>query len=728
MGHLKKVDFKIFASYEPFTIDNIKITPIAVNHIEDTDGFLSKIDRVDYVFFLTENRKFSSELALTLVDFSAEKRARFLFGSGLRVKSIEEKNTQEASLKKGLDLEGGTRVLLKSSEKVDKETIELTASSLRERLNVYGLSDIVVKPAADLAGNNFILVEIAGATEEEVKELLAKQGKFEAKIGNDTVFFGGKKDITYVCRTADCSGIDSRRGCSKVSDGYACGFIFGITLSPEAAQRQADLTKSLTVSTENGQSYLSQDITLYLDDQEVDRLRIGAELKGRASTDIQISGGGNGRTENEAISNTLQNMDRLRTIIITGSLPIKLEVAKMDTISPTLGKEFLNNIFFVGFLAMVAVGAVVAIRYRKLKIIVPMILTLCSEVMLILGFAALAGTNLDLAAIAGIIIVIGTGVDHLIIITDEALRGGSMAEAIDWKKKIKNVTKPLQGHLKGAINEKEKTALITLFLLFLTRETTILLGVILVAVSWFRGKKLFALGALVVVIISFLVSGSISGIGQPNSHDLNPLVFMMFKFPYHFLANGMGVRLWVTGYDFCEPVLKLQLPPLGVLGSIREVGFCGFDAALPLRNYIALFSTFGVMPLAFVYAFAKKGWRTMKELPFWFPVAVIYGLAMYAVSIPAGTGVSRIVGYAWPVFLLATPFLVAPFVRENRRFLAKFAGTQVFAAWMPFIVQEAGGFASVPVMFFTLAALGAAYVYTFLLLKKTFSSHFPVIG
>jgi len=342
------------------------------------------------------------------------------------------------NLRKGLDLEGGTRVLLKSSEKVDKETIELTASSLRERLNVYGLSDIVVKPAADLAGNNFILVEIAGATEEEVKELLAKQGKFEAKIGNDTVFFGGKKDITYVCRTADCSGIDSRRGCSKVSDGYACGFIFGITLSPEAAQRQADLTKSLTVSTENGQSYLSQDITLYLDDQEVDRLRIGAELKGRASTDIQISGGGNGRTENEAISNTLQNMDRLRTIIITGSLPIKLEVAKMDTISPTLGKEFLNNIFFVGFLAMVAVGAVVAIRYRKLKIIVPMILTLCSEVMLILGFAALAGTNLDLAAIAGIIIVIGTGVDHLIIITDEALRGGSMAEAIDWKKKIKN--------------------------------------------------------------------------------------------------------------------------------------------------------------------------------------------------------------------------------------------------------------------------------------------------
>src|SRR3989344_4559236 len=197
---------------------------------------------------------------------------------GLRVGEAPSSN-----LKKGLDLEGGTRVVLKPTTKISADDLEITIQNLQERLNVFGLSDVVIKSASDLAGDSFIVIEIAGVTEDEVKELLAKQGKFEAKIGNDTVFFGGKKDITYVCRTADCSGIDSRRGCSKVSDGYACGFIFGITLSPEAAQRQADLTKSLTVSTENGQSYLSQDITLYLDDQEVDRLRIGAELKGRAS-------------------------------------------------------------------------------------------------------------------------------------------------------------------------------------------------------------------------------------------------------------------------------------------------------------------------------------------------------------------------------------------------------------------------------------------------------------
>lgn len=39
ISHLK-ADFKVFTSYEPFIIDNIKITPIAVDHVKDTDGFL----------------------------------------------------------------------------------------------------------------------------------------------------------------------------------------------------------------------------------------------------------------------------------------------------------------------------------------------------------------------------------------------------------------------------------------------------------------------------------------------------------------------------------------------------------------------------------------------------------------------------------------------------------------------------------------------------------------
>ena len=173
-----------------------------------------------------------------------------------------------------------------------------------------------------------------------------------------------------------------------------------------------------------------------MDDREVDRLKIGAELKGQASTNIQISGSGTALTEVEAMNAALQNLKRLQTIIITGSLPVKLEIVKMDTISPSLGKEFLQNVLLVGIVAIIAVSGVVAYRYRKFKVIIPMVLAMISEMVMIIGFAALVGWNLDLAAIAGIIIVAGTGVNHFIIITDETSK--KEAANVDWKTKIKN--------------------------------------------------------------------------------------------------------------------------------------------------------------------------------------------------------------------------------------------------------------------------------------------------
>ena len=46
------------------------------------------------------------------------------------------------------------------------------------------------------------------------------------------------------------------------------------------------------------------------------------------------------------------------------------------------------------------------------------------------------GWNLDLAAIAGIVIAVGTGVDHQIVITDETI-SSSGEQIYDWKKRLK---------------------------------------------------------------------------------------------------------------------------------------------------------------------------------------------------------------------------------------------------------------------------------------------------
>ena len=345
-------------------------------------------------------------------------------------------NAPTTNIRKGLDLQGGTRVLLEPEEKISTDDMEIVLSNIKQRLNVYGLSDIVVRTTADLSGNQYILIEIAGVNEEEVKELVARQGKFEAKIGDNIVFKGGN-DIPYICRSADCSGIDPNTGCSQTNGQWFCRFRFSISLSPEAAERQAELTENLDIVTEGQQDYLNETLDLYLDNQHVDSLNIGAELKGRAITDIQISGSGMGTTEQAALFESLKNMKRLQTILITGSLPVKLNIVKTDAISPALGEKFVKNAFFIGFLAIVGVSLIVFLIYRRIEISLSIIITVIAEVILILGVAALIGWNIDIAAIAGIIIAIGSGVDDQIVISDELLKKEKEV-FINWKQRIGN--------------------------------------------------------------------------------------------------------------------------------------------------------------------------------------------------------------------------------------------------------------------------------------------------
>ncbi len=323
------------------------------------------------------------------------------------------------SLKFGLDIAGGSRALIKpEGELSDSELSDLIAVTT-ERLNVYGLTDIVIRPTSDLEGNRYMLIEIAGANPSELEELIAKQGKFEAKIGNETAFIGGEKDIASVCRNdASCSGIEA---CYAVEGGQLCRFRFVVHLSEEAAKKHADITSKLGVNATSEGRYLDQKLDLYLDDKLVDSLFISEDLKGRVTTQIQIQGSGTGASREDAFNDAQKSMQKLQTVLITGSLPYKLEIAKLDTISPSLGKEFTRNILVLGLIVFIAVSVVLFVKYRKIKITSAVILTMFSEAFLTLGIAALLKWNLDASSIAGIIAGMGTGVNDQIVIIDESV-------------------------------------------------------------------------------------------------------------------------------------------------------------------------------------------------------------------------------------------------------------------------------------------------------------------
>lgn len=354
--------------------------------------------------------------------------AQIIF-STLTAPIIEVSSIPVSKIKTGLDLSGGARALIRpvNVTLTDAELADLI-SITSERFNVYGIKDIVIKPVKDLQGENYMLIEIAGATPNDLESLVSNQGQFEARIGNVTVFIGGK-DIAHVERSGQQAGIE---GCYASGGQQLCRFRFPISLTPEAAQYHADITRAIPLSTENPE-YLAQTLDLYVDGLLMDSLYISKDLRGRVTTDISIQGSGTGADQQAAFTDAQNNMKKLQTILITGSLPYKLEVVKLDTISPTLGKEFTKNLVYLALIVFIIISVILFVKYRKIKITSAVVLTMFSEAFITLGIAALINWNLDAPSIAGIIAGMGTGVNDQIVLIDESVSN----EHISMKERIK---------------------------------------------------------------------------------------------------------------------------------------------------------------------------------------------------------------------------------------------------------------------------------------------------
>jgi len=384
--------------------------------------------------FITTNR---GTYTLTVPDIAANETEIGRDPLGLSVSNVPSSN-----LRLGLDLQGGTRVLIEPDTHLSAEEFSSLRDNLERRLNVFGLSDIRVRvvnnmPLALGGEPQYILLEIAGANIEEVRDLVNTQGVFEAQIGNQTVFRGEERDIRYVARTPPNAGLGP--GACQQNAGWICPYFFSVTLSSEAADRFADITRPLEVviDPQTGERTLSERIIFYLDGHVTNNLSIAPELRGSATTQIQISGSGEGVTQFEAQQAALLDMRQMQTVIETGSLPTTITIVKADEISPILGQEFLVNAAFAGLMAILTVAVVVFIRYRRFIVSIPMAITAFTEVLIVLGASIIIGWQLDLPAIAGLVIIIGTSVDHQIVITDEVISGlGGKTESI--KRRMKN--------------------------------------------------------------------------------------------------------------------------------------------------------------------------------------------------------------------------------------------------------------------------------------------------
>ncbi len=400
------------------------ITAVNGNKIANVEEYSQQIN------FLFKTQNTSQKIVLDTLE------NQYVFFSD-SVPKISVENIPKTRLKAGLDLQGGSRALVEPEQKLTESEMQTLIDITNNRFNVYGISDVSIRPVSDLSGNQFMLVEMGGTSPSELESLVSQQGKFEAKIGEKQVFTGGinnetrKKDITYVCRgDAQCSGITS---CNQdVSDTWFCNYYFVIHLSEQAAQRHADITAVMGINSSQPQ-YLEKQIDFFVDDNPTTSLFISRDLQGEKTTQIQIQGSGSGPDRESAFNSAENSMRQLQTILVTGSLPYKLEIVKLDRISPVLGSQFTSLILLTAVVTLGAVSLIIFIRYRNFKAALALIFTSFSEIIMILGFASLIKWNLDLPSIVGILVTIGTGVDQQIVILDES----SSKRSLSLKEKLK---------------------------------------------------------------------------------------------------------------------------------------------------------------------------------------------------------------------------------------------------------------------------------------------------
>ncbi|TFH06159.1 MAG: preprotein translocase subunit SecD [Methanosarcina sp.] len=287
------------------------------------------------------------------------------------------------------------------TEGVSTETRDLTRDILNDKLNSLGLKDIPVRTV----GEDYILIDFAGIDLATAKDIAEKPGKFEIRIqttGNET------QHVLY--------------GDSIVSVGIPTfhdnQWHTPFTLNEEGARALQKVAIDVGATDYPDSHYLN----MYLDENKI----YGAPLSYSAASRLKETPiySWEASTGTDEVAKTEASM--LQIHLRAGALPVNVVLVGSGHVDATLGKQFKTEAVIAGLFSLIAVAAVVFRRYRRPEILVPMVGTSVSEVIMILGVAAAIGWQLDLAAIAGIIAAIGTGIDHLVIITDEVLYEGKL--------------------------------------------------------------------------------------------------------------------------------------------------------------------------------------------------------------------------------------------------------------------------------------------------------------
>lgn len=289
------------------------------------------------------------------------------------------------SIKQGLDLQGGSHVVLQAVEtkefKVDDDALNRSVKIIERRINGLGLTE----PVIQRQGKDRIIVELPGVKDpENAIAMLGRTALMEFKDDQGNVVLTGK---------------DLKDARAQVSQGNAA--VVGLEFNDEGAKKFAELTAR----------NIGRTIAIELDGKVLTAPVVQEAITGGRA---QISG-----------QRSIEEAEQLAILLRSGSLPVKIEVLENRTVGPTLGQDSKEKSIKAFFIGIAAIYVFMLIFYRLAGVVADIALLL--YVMLLLLTMRYLGATLTLPGIAGIILSIGMAVDANVLIFErfkEEIRKG----------------------------------------------------------------------------------------------------------------------------------------------------------------------------------------------------------------------------------------------------------------------------------------------------------------
>ena len=288
-------------------------------------------------------------------------------------------------LRLGLDLQGGSRIVLEAPQRPDvpvtDETMERALAVVRRRVDALG----VAEPVIQRQGARRIVVELPGVVDPaQARQVIGKTALLEFKAPDGSTHLTGAHLV--------------RASLSQDQLGRPA---VALEFNGEGARRFEEMTRR----------YLGLQIPIVLDGEVLSAPVVRSVITG-------------GRAQIEG-DFTVEQARQLVVLLNAGALPVPLEVAEERTIGPALGREAVEASVRAGIVGVLAVVAYMAIYYRLAGLVADVALGiyLLAVMAIIVGLRA----TLTLPGIAGLLLSAGMAVDGNVIIFErirEELRRG----------------------------------------------------------------------------------------------------------------------------------------------------------------------------------------------------------------------------------------------------------------------------------------------------------------